>query len=102
MVKVKIIRSEDKKKEITDFDKRVKVSDFLALNTSWTKDKYGNKDAQNLALFIELSDYQGRKRYWLISGNELENIVKATEGIQKYNMEHDNQGKEYHEKEREY
>jgi len=98
MVKVKIIRSEEQKKEITDMDKRVKVRDFLALNTPWAKDKYGNKDDQNLALFIELVDYQGRKRYWLISGDELEDIAKAVKGIQNYNMEHDNQGKEYYEK----
>lgn len=74
---------------------RLKLGGFEVFNTPWAKDKYGDRDTTNVALFIELVNERGIKHYWLISENEVERVNKNFGEVKSYNMRYDHQGKEY-------
>lgn len=74
---------------------RLKFGGFRVFNTPWAKDKHGNRDIVNVALFVELVNERGIKHYWLISEDEVEGVNRNFSEVKSYNMRYNHQGKEY-------
>jgi len=94
-----IIKCPERKKELEQ-DPRIKCKEIVNWNTSWAKDKKGNKDTINL-IHCLVFNYNGKELVFFPTESESEEIYKNYKEIAQYNRENDNTGKEYY-KELEY
>ncbi len=95
---MKIIKDEEEIKRIIEWNKRVVVKNFKVFNTPWAKDKTtGERDTENLALFIEFEDKNTKTNnsFWLISEKEFWKLKENFEKISSHNREFDSRAKRY-------
>jgi len=95
---IKRITDSEEIKRIIEWNRRIRFGGFKILNTPWAKDKDGRRNTTNLALFIELTNNEGKKYYWLIKEAELEELNKNFMKVKAYNMWHNHQGSKYRQK----
>ncbi len=97
---MRIIESNEEKEEILSIFRgrnKIRITGFKIFNTPWAKDKYGKRDTENLALFVEFTDREEDKHYWLVSEGEFLQLLRHFSAISLYNRMHDRQGVKWRE-----
>ena len=74
---------------------RIKLVSIVNWNTSWAKDKDGNKDNVNLIHCLVFDAGGLGQVVYFPTEKESENIYKNYKEISQYNRENDNTGKKY-------
>jgi len=92
-----VIKDFSRKKELEQ-KLRIKLKEVVNWNTSWAKDKDGNKDNINLIHCLVFDAGGLGDVVYFPTEKESENIYKNYREVAQFNRENDNTGKKYNKK----
>jgi hypothetical protein len=97
VIGVEVVRDESEKEEIIERlgRGRLRVKRIFAMNNPWARNKYGNPDRVNLALYVEFTGRDGGTYLWLPTEEEFQSFRNAYIEVKRFNLKHNAGGREW-------
>jgi hypothetical protein len=94
---VEVVRDEAEKEKIIEELKlgRLRVKRIFAMNNPWARNRYGNPDRVNLALYVEFIGRDGETYLWLPTEGEFNSFRKAYIQVRRFNQKYNSGGREW-------
>jgi hypothetical protein len=94
---MEIIKDPNEKEKIIEKLKwkKLRVKRIFAMNNPWAKDKHGQPDTVNLALYLEFIDKNGETYLWLPTEKEIFDLKVTYNSVKSYNLTYNSGGREW-------